>query len=111
MHSIKRDLTFGMCLSALVFLCALAWGSPFIGAGSGATAVQAQQGRPQSVIFTGTVMRNGEQFLLRESSGPIYRLDDPEHVQPFEGKVVKVTGKLDTDAKLIHVERIEPLMV
>jgi uncharacterized protein YdeI (BOF family) len=56
-------------------------------------------------------MRNGEQFLLRESSGQIYRLDDPQHVQPFEGKTVKVTGKLDTDAKLIHVERIEPLMV
>jgi hypothetical protein len=52
-------------------------------------------------------MRNGEQFVLRESSGQIYRLDDPQHAQPFEGKAVKVTGQLDTEAKLIHVQRIE----
>jgi uncharacterized protein YdeI (BOF family) len=111
MYSIKRDIIFGICLSALVFLGALAWGGPFIGAGTGATPVQAQQSQSQSAVYCGTVMRNGEQFLLRESSGQIYRLDDPQHVQPFEGKTVKVTGKLDTDAKLIHVERIEPLMV
>ena len=47
---------------------------------------------------------------LREAGGQIYRLDDPQHAQSFEGKSVKVTGKLDTEAKLIHVERIESAM-
>ncbi|HEX4029859.1 MAG TPA: hypothetical protein VHX20_05805 [Terracidiphilus sp.] len=30
-HSIKRDLTLALCISALVFVCALAWGHPFFG--------------------------------------------------------------------------------
>jgi hypothetical protein len=34
-------------------------------------------------------------------------MDDPSKAQPFAGKQVKVTGRLDTDAKLIHVESIE----
>jgi uncharacterized protein YdeI (BOF family) len=110
--SIKRDLTLVFSVSALVFVCALAWGRPFVGTnGDGITAVQAQQSQAQSATFTGTIQRNGEQFFLRESSGQIYRLDDPRHAQPFEGKAVKVTGKLDTEARMIHVERIESNMV
>jgi Protein of unknown function (DUF5818) len=112
LFSIKRELTLVLSLSALVFMCALAWGHPFVGtSGNVVTAVQAQQGQAQSATFTGTVQRNGEQFFLRETSGQIYRLDDPQHAQPFEGKQVKVTGKLDTEARMIHVERIEPDMV
>jgi hypothetical protein len=107
---LKRDMTLAVAISALVFMCALAWGRPFISAGSAevpmtAQQVQAQQG--QTGTYTGTVLRNGEQFVLRDAAGQIYRLDDPREAQPFEGKSVKVTGKLDTDARLIHVERIE----
>jgi hypothetical protein len=109
-QSIKREITLGIALSALVFLCAIAWGSPFISAGSSPTPVQAQQAQAQSVTLTGTIVRDGEQFMLREAGGQIYRLDDPQHAQSFEGKSVKVTGKLDTEAKLIHVERIESAM-
>jgi uncharacterized protein YdeI (BOF family) len=106
-QSIKRELALGVALSALVFMCALAWGSPFISAGSALTPVQAQQVQAQSVTLSGTIVRDGEQFMLREAGGQVYRLDDPQHAQSFEGKAVKVTGKLDTEAKLIHVERIE----
>lgn len=113
--SIKRDLTLALLMSALVFVCALAWGHPFIGTGSSQAAavaapVQAQQGQAQSAIFSGTIQRNGEQFFLREASGQIYRLDDPQHAQAYEGQAVKVTGKLDAEARLIHVEHIEPVM-
>jgi hypothetical protein len=94
-----RDLFLGVALSALVFVCALAWGGPFL-------ATQAQQNQAQHATFTGTVVRAGEQFVLREASGRIYRLDDPHHAQPFEGKVVKVTGTLDAAAHMIHVEQI-----
>ncbi|MGA7340643.1 MAG: DUF5818 domain-containing protein [Terracidiphilus sp.] len=110
MHSLpsfKRDLVLAISLSALVFLCALAWGKPFISSGSGATPAQAQQSQAQTATFSGTVERDGEQFVLRDSSGKIYRLDDPQRAQPFEGKAVKVTGRLDTEAATIHVERIE----
>jgi hypothetical protein len=109
-QSVKRELFLGIALSAFVFMCALAWGRPFISIGSFEAPVQAQQSQPQTATFTGTVLRNGEQFMLRDSSGQIYRLDDPQHAQPFEGKAVKVTGTLDREARVIHVERIESAM-
>ena len=102
-----RDLFLGIAASAFVFVCALAWGGPFLSTAANAATAQAQA---QHATFTGTVMRNGEQFVLRETSGQIYRLDDPRHAQPFEGKAVKITGSLDAEAHLIHVERIESAM-
>jgi hypothetical protein len=105
LSSLKRELLLGVALTAFVFVCAWAWGSPFISAP--ATAAQAQS-QAQSATFSGTIMRNGEQFVLRETSGQIYRLDDPKDAQAFEGKPVTVTGKLDPSARLIHVERIAP---
>lgn len=112
--SLKHELTLALLVSAFVFVCALAWGHPFIGGNSNGVAaaavVQPQQGQAQSAIFSGTIQRDGEQFLLREESGQIYRLDSSRLAQPYEGQSVKVTGKLDTDARLIHVEHIEPVM-
>jgi uncharacterized protein YdeI (BOF family) len=116
MQSIKRDLSFGLTASALVFACALAWGSPFVGTESRAAARQEPQQAqaPQdetkaskSATFTGTVVKSGDQFILRDSSGQVYKLDDAESAKPYEGKAVKITGKLDEQAKLIHVESIE----
>jgi len=113
MQSIKRDLSFGLSASALVFACALAWGSPFVGAGSKAAVKQEPQpAQPQteqskSATFTGTVVKNGEAYALRDSSGKVYKLDDPESAKPYVGKAVKVTGQLDEEAMLIHVESIE----
>ncbi|HEY1766883.1 MAG TPA: DUF5818 domain-containing protein [Terracidiphilus sp.] len=110
-HFIKRglfrDLLLGIAASAFVFVCALAWGGPFLSTVANAAPTQTQG---QHATFTGTVMRNGEQFVLRDTSGQIYRLDDPRHAQPFEGKAVKITGSLDAEAHLIHVERIESAM-
>jgi uncharacterized protein YdeI (BOF family) len=118
MQSIKRDLSIGLSASALIFACALAWGSPFVAAGPKATQVQEpQQTQPQpdqaqpqqskSATFTGTVVKSGNEFSLRDASGQMYKLDNPESAKPYEGKAVKVTGQLDEQAKLIHVESIE----
>jgi hypothetical protein len=68
---------------------------------------QAKQDQTQPTIFIGTIAKEGEQYLLKDSSPRPYTLDDATRAQSFDGKAVKVTGKLDTDAKLIHVERIE----
>ena len=68
---------------------------------------QSKEAATQSTTFTGTITKHGEQYILKDSSGGVYKLDDATRAQPFEGKSVKVTGKLDTDAKLIHVENIE----
>jgi hypothetical protein len=122
MRSIKQDLSVGLGLSVLVFTCALAWGSPFVVSASSSTSSsgpslakvqdQPQQAQPQqpqnkSATFTGTIVLDGGQYLLHDSSGQLYKLDDPERAKPFEGKAVKVTGHLDMESKLIHVEKIE----
>lgn len=116
MQIIKREILLGIAVCSLVFTGVLAWGHPFVGIGNGATAVQAQepqQQQPQqkdpakSTIFTGTIARDGEQFVLRDSSGGIFKLDNAEQAQSFVGKAVKVTGRLDEEAKLIHVDSIE----
>lgn len=59
--------------------------------------------------FTGTVVKDGEQYVLRDSSGSIYKLDDSSRAQAFEDKTVKVTGRLDPDSKVIHIDSIERL--
>lgn len=111
MQSIKRSLCLGVTICALVFAGAKCWGNLATRTDAGAVAGQSQDNKQQepakSTTYTGTIVRDGEQFLLRDSSGQIYKLDDSERAKAFEGKAVRVTGKLDTDAKLIHVENIE----
>jgi len=67
------------------------------------------QSTSKSEVFTGTIVKQGSDFLLKEMTGNIYRLDAPEKAEPFEGKDVKITGKLDAEAKLLHVEAIEAM--
>jgi len=105
MNLIKRDLLLCLALTALVFVCALAWGNPFLADRSAEAATTHSQQR-QSAMFKGTVLNNGDRFLLRDSSGQVLRLDDPAYVRPFEGKAVTITGTLDAGATTIHVERI-----
>jgi hypothetical protein len=127
MQSIKRDLSIGLSASALVFAAALAWGSPFVAVD--ATAAQAQepqqtqpqpdQAQPQpnpdqatqdqssAKTFTGTIQKSGSHFVLKDSSGQIFKLDDAASAKPYVGKSVKVVGQLDEQAMLIHVQSIE----
>jgi hypothetical protein len=109
MRSIKRDLTFCLALSAFVFTCALIWGSPFVNAGSVLVRTQGHSDQKQykSATITGTIVQVGDRCLLRDSSGQMYKLDNPRRAKPFEGKAVKVTGRLDLEAKLMHLESIE----
>lgn len=120
MQSIQRDLSVGFCLCALVFTCVLIWGDPFVAA-SGAKSARAQDRQPvpaqapqdqsqqqtKSSTFTGTILKDGSQYSLRDSSGQVYKLDDPESAKAYEGKQVKIVGELDQQARLIHVQSIE----
>jgi hypothetical protein len=131
MQSIKRDLATGLSVSALAFACAIAWGSPFVSSGvKAAQAQEPQQTQPQpqpdqaqpqqqpdqaqpqpdqapAKTFTGTIMKNGSNFVLRDVSGHVFELDDPDSAKPYVGKSVKVVGQLDEQAMLIHVQSIE----
>ncbi len=62
-----------------------------------------------TVTFSGTVIRNGGRFALRETGGVLYTLDSTGRAWPFEGEDVRVTGKLDTSTRLLHVDDIEAM--
>ena len=125
MNSMKIKLLLGVCSSSLV-LAAVTAGASSTTVSSAtpmpviqepqALPVQAQpdQSMPnadasKSTTFTGTVMKDGEQYVLRDSSGNTYKLDDSSRAQTFEGKTVKVWGRLDADSKTIHVDKIQAL--
>jgi hypothetical protein len=119
MSSIKRNLISFSAPLAMVVAFAVASGSSFVGYAHAQQQPQPQQSpdqaQPQpnanqnqaSSTFTGTVVKNGEQYMLRDSTGQIYGLDDSDKAKQFEGKTVKVTGQLDAQAKVIHVQDIQ----
>jgi Protein of unknown function (DUF5818) len=113
MRSFKRNLMDLFALVAMVLAVAVAWGNPLAGAGYTRAQEQAQsQQQPdgsqaEAATFTGTIVKNGKQYLLHDSSGQIYGLDDSAKAKAFEGKTVKVTGLLDEQANLLHVENIK----
>jgi hypothetical protein len=116
MRSPKPERADLSILGGLVLALALTSGSPF----AGTKSVSAQDnGRPQqsqqhpdqeqanATTFTGIIVKNGANYVLRDSSGALYKLDDPERAKHFEGKSVKITGELDQQVDVIHVESIE----
>jgi hypothetical protein len=115
MHTLKRDILIGLAICAMAVTFALAWGSPFVSADSERVQdltqqqqePQQQPDRTKSATFTGTIVKLGAQFALRDTSGQMFKLDDSDRAKPFEGKSVKVTGQLDQQAMVIHVESIE----
>lgn len=57
--------------------------------------------------FTGTVAKEGKKYVLKVA-GTSYELDNQDQAKQFEGKQVKVMGKLDTATNMLHVQSIEP---
>jgi hypothetical protein len=58
--------------------------------------------------FNGTIMKEKGKLVLRDTVAKVsYQLDNQEKAKQFVGKQVKVIGKLDLDANLIHVDNIE----
>ncbi len=60
-----------------------------------------------TVIFSGRLMRNGEQFVLREIAGTLYPLESVGRALSYEGEDVRVTGKLDLSTRRLQVDAIE----
>ena len=74
-------------------------------------AIAQQQNDPQTQeakAFNGTIVQEKGKLVLKDASANIsYQLDNQEKAKQFEGKQVKVTGRLDLETNLIHVENIE----
>jgi Protein of unknown function (DUF5818) len=60
----------------------------------------------QARTFMGTVLKSGDGFILRAGDKQ-YKLDDQDRAKQFEGKDVKVMGKLDAQSNTIQVQSIE----
>lgn len=59
--------------------------------------------------FTGRISKSGGKYVLKDTAtSASYTLDDQDRAKQFEGKSVKVTGKLDAASNTIKVATIEP---
>jgi len=63
--------------------------------------------RPSVSNFSGTVVRHGSRFALREIDGDLYALDSTGLAWPFEGEEVLISGYLTPDSGLLHICAIE----
>lgn len=81
---------------------------PQVAFSAGPRVEMQQHSQTQAKTFTGTVIKNGDNFVLSDPSNKIaYTLDDGRKASRFEGKKVKVTGTFDMASNTIHVETIE----
>ena len=68
-----------------------------------------QQGQqPEAKTFIGRISKNGQKFVLEDSSmRTSYQLDDQQKAEKFQGKNVRIVGTLEPDNNLIHIQSIE----
>jgi hypothetical protein len=58
----------------------------------------------------GKILKNGETFVLNDAvTKTKYMLDNQDKVSPYEGKKVKITGRVDVTDNLIHIETIQEI--
>jgi hypothetical protein len=54
--------------------------------------------------FSGTVVKQGDKYVLKDDSGKTYDIDHQDEVKKFEGKHVRVQGTLDPSTNKIMVK-------
>jgi outer membrane biosynthesis protein TonB len=57
-----------------------------------------------SQSFSGTVVKSGDKYVLKDDSGKTYDIDHQTDVAKFEGKRVRVKGSLDASGTKIMVK-------
>jgi uncharacterized protein involved in outer membrane biogenesis len=65
--------------------------------------------QPEKTFAGHIVVENGSVVLKDPVSKVSYKLSDPAKAKQFEGKEVKVTGKLEANSSTIQVSQIEPV--
>ncbi len=71
--------------------------------GSASGAAGAGTGN-DSQVFSGTVVKQGDKYVLKDDSGKSYDIDHQDEVKKFEGKRVRVQGTLDPATNKIMVK-------
>jgi hypothetical protein len=116
----KRKIT--LILAAGLFACALplaGWSAdqqkqrpdPLPGNPATVYRQDSQQGpqqQPEVKTFMGKISKSGQKLVLEDAAmNASYQLDDQKRAKQYEGKNVRVTGTLDAQNNLIHVQAIE----
>jgi hypothetical protein len=92
--------------SALLVLSA----APMTGRTASSSTSMQKRSEPQSKVFSGTILKNGDSYVLNDAGTKTsYVLDDARQASQYEGKKVKVTGTVDVASNTIHVETIQEI--
>jgi Protein of unknown function (DUF5818) len=63
--------------------------------------------QPHLSTFTGTIAKNGDEFVLNEAkTHKLYELDDQDTASKFVEKNVRITGTLDVVKNIIRIQSI-----
>ena len=73
------------------------------------TDPQGKQAQPASQSFTGTIVKEGGEYVLKSSDNTVYQIDDQETAKSYEGKRVKISGRLDAKTNMLHILTIDSL--
>ena len=65
-----------------------------------------QRGRPDLRVYIGTIVEDGDTYVLKAANEK-YLLDSQKKAKNYKGKEVQITGTLDKEKHLIHVEKIK----
>jgi Protein of unknown function (DUF5818) len=111
----KRCLTMGFSLTVIVLTGIRKFNAPPLIANKQLKSPQPHpmpvppQPPPLLTRFSGTVIRDGSRFALRDHDGALYALDSTGRAWPFEGEDVEVKGYLHDASKLLHICAIEAI--
>ena len=76
---------------------------------SSGTSSPAMSGSMDSQTFNGKISKAGGKYVLKDAATQTtYSLDDQDRAKQYDGKTVKVSGKLDSSSNTIRVSSIEP---
>ena len=65
------------------------------------TSSAAGAGESGTQTFSGTVVKQGDKYVLKDDSGKVYDIDHQTDVAKFDGKRVRVQGTLDPKGKIL----------
>jgi hypothetical protein len=67
---------------------------------------QAQPDRRDVRVYMGTIVKDGDAYILKAANEK-YLLDSQKKAKNYKGKNVQITGQLEKEKNLIHVEKIK----
>ncbi|MFZ0797696.1 MAG: DUF5818 domain-containing protein [Terriglobales bacterium] len=73
----------------------------------GQSANPQTQQQPAAQTFIGTITKDDSKYVLEESSGTTYQLDNQDKAKQYEGKQVRIVGNLDANSNKLHIARIQ----